>query len=122
MRVRGWSERNPLLDCQLNDPGAWVNLVHRLWPTSRGKTNPDLARANGSEGFINESANLCIWPMTVNFDQIEMGETINQPRRSYFANTAKVIGVYCVNIPAFKLRRAIGHTVKHLIGAIKEMN
>src|SRR5262249_50704826 len=60
--------------------------------------------------------------MTVDFDQIQMGETINQPRSSYFPDTAKVIGVNRVNAPAFKLRAPIRHAVEHLISAIKEMN
>src|SRR5216117_1799919 len=51
-----------------------------------------------------------------------MGQTINQPCRCYFGDTAKVIGVNRVDTPAFELRGAIRHAVEHLIGAIKKMN
>jgi len=60
--------------------------------------------------------------MTVDFDQIQMSEAIDQPRRCYFTDTAKIIGVNRVDTPAFKLRGAIRHAVEHLIGASKEMN
>src|SRR5438094_7585691 len=51
-----------------------------------------------------------------------MGETIDQSGRYYLADTAKVIRVKRVDIPAFELRGALRHAVEHLIGAIKEMN
>src|SRR5947208_14187702 len=51
-----------------------------------------------------------------------MGETIDQSGRYYLADTAKVIRVKRIDIPAFELRGAIRHAVEHLIGAIQEMN
>src|SRR5438477_7312376 len=122
MRVRCGSERNPILYCQLNDPIAWIKLVHWLAPSRGGKLNREIPRTNKIECFINQTADLGVWPMTVDFDEIEMGETINQPRRCYFADTAKVIGVNRIDAPAFELRCAIRHAIEHLIGAIKEMN
>ncbi len=59
MRVRGRSERNPLLYRQLNDPVARVKLVHRLAPSSGGKLNREILRANKVECFINQTADLC---------------------------------------------------------------
>src|SRR6266571_698337 len=122
MRVRGRSERNPLLYRQLNDPVARVKFVHRLAPAGGGKLDREIPRANKVESFINQIADLCARPMTVDFDQIEMGETINQPRRCYFADATKIVGVNRGDTPAFELRGAIRHAVEHLIGAIKEMN
>ncbi len=60
--------------------------------------------------------------MTVDFDQIQMGKAIDQPRRGHFADTVKIILVNRVDIPAIELPGAIRHAVEHLIGAIKEMN
>src|ERR1044071_7624400 len=122
MRVRGCGERDPLLYRQLNNPIAGIMLVHRLAPSSGGKLNREVSRPNEIECLIDQTANLCAWPMTVDFDQIQMGEAINQPRRCYFADTAKIIGVHRIDIPAFELRGAIRYAVDHLIGAIKEMN
>lgn len=122
MRVRGGRERNPLLYRQLNDPVARVKLLHRLAPPGGGKLNRQILRANKVEGFINQTADLSVRPMTMDFDQIQMGEAINQTRRGYLTDTAKVIGVNRVDIPAFKLRGPIRHGVEHLIGAIKEMH
>src|SRR5207244_5179083 len=122
MRVRGRSERNPLLYCELNDPVARVKLVHRLAPSSGRKLNREILRVNKIECLAQQTADLCARPVTVDFDQVQMGEAIDQPRRCYFANAAKVIGVNRVDTPAFELRGAIRHAVEHLIGAIKEMN
>src|ERR1700758_3879998 len=122
MRVRGGRERNPLLYRQLDDPVARIKLLHRLAPSGGGKLNRQILRANKVECFINQTADLSFRPMTVDFDQIQMGETINEPRRCYLTDTAKVIGVNRVNIPAFKLRGAIRHAIEHLIGATKEMH
>ena len=60
--------------------------------------------------------------MTVDFDKIEMGQTIDEPSRGYFADTAKIIGVNGVDTTALELFRAGRHAVEHLIGAIEEMN
>src|SRR5207249_12321026 len=110
------------LYCELNDPVARVKLVHRLAPSGGGKLNREIPRANKVECFINQTADLSAQPMTVDFDQIQMGEAINQPCRCYFPDTAKIISVNLVDISAFELCGAIRHAVEHLIGAIKEMN
>src|SRR5205809_167875 len=60
--------------------------------------------------------------MTMDFNEIEMGEAIDQTRSCYFSDTTKIIGVHHVDIAAFELRRAIRHAVEHLIGVIEEMN
>src|SRR5437870_7623579 len=60
--------------------------------------------------------------MTVEFDEIQMGEAIDQPRRCDFADTAKIIGVNCVHTLPFELRSAVRHAVEHLIRTIEEMN
>ena len=122
MRVGGSSERNPFLHCELNDPVAWVSFVHRLAPSGGGKLDREILRTNKIERFIDQTADLCTRPMTMDFDEIEMGKAIDQTRRCYFADTAKIIGVNRVDIAAFELRSAIRHAVEHLIGAIEEMN
>ena len=103
-------------------PVARVKLVHRLAPSSGGKLNREIPRANKIECFINQTADLSAGPMTVDFNQIQMGKAINQPRRCDFAYTAKIIGVNRVDTPACELRGPIRHAVEHLIGAIEEMN
>jgi len=65
MRVRGRSERNPLLHRQLDDPVARVKLLHGLAPSRGGKLNRQILRANKVECFINQTANLSFWPMSV---------------------------------------------------------
>src|SRR5437879_13091589 len=122
MRVRGRSERNPLVYCELNDPVARVKLIQRLAPSSGGKLNREILCVNKIECFAQQTAGPCARPMTVDFDQIQMSEAIDQLRRCYFADTAKIIGVNRVDTPAFKLRGAVRHAVEHLISAIKEMN
>jgi hypothetical protein len=60
--------------------------------------------------------------MTMNFDEIEMSEAIDQPGRRHFANTAKIIGVNRIDVMAFELLRAVRHAVEHLIAATKEVH
>src|SRR5207247_949393 len=72
--------------------------------------------------FIDQTTDLNTRPMTMDFNENEMGKAIDQTRSCYFSDTTKIIGVHRVDIAAFELRRSIRHAVEHLIGAIEEMN
>src|SRR6266481_5931623 len=122
MRVGCSGERNTFLHCELNDPVSWVSFVHRLAPSGGGKLNREVLRSNKVKCFTDQTTDLCTRPMTMDFDEIEMGKAIDQTRSCYFSDTTKIIGVHRVDIAAFELRRAIRHAVEHLIGAIEEMN
>src|SRR6266498_1197032 len=122
MRVRGSGKRNILVHCEHNDRVAGVKFIHRLAPPSCGKLNRQVPRTNQIERFIDQTADLSTQPMTMDFNEIEMGEAINQPGRCDFADTSKIICIYSVDITALELRGAIRHAVEHLIGAVEEMN
>ena len=59
----------------------------------------------------------------MDFDQIEMRQTIDQAARSNFANPSKIIGVNLVDVAADKLSpRQPGTAVEHLRRIIQVMN
>ena len=122
MRVGGSCERNPFPHTEFDDSVRGIKFVYGLAPSSGGKLNREIARTNKIERLVDDRVDLCIRPMTVDFDKIEMGQTIDEPSRGYFADTPKVIGVNGVDTAALELFRAGRHAVEHLIGAIEEMN
>ena len=122
VRVGGNCKRNPLLYCQVNNSITWIKFAHRLAPSSGGEFDCEIPRPNKIERFIDDGADLRTRSMTMNLNEVDMSEAIDEPRCSHFANTAKVVGVNRIDITAFELPRAIWHPVEHLIGAIKEVH
>src|SRR5439155_661541 len=74
MRVGRGRKWNALLHRQLKDSVAWIKFVDRLTPASSGKFNPKVARTNEIERFADDCVNLRIWPMTMDFDEVEMSK------------------------------------------------
>ena len=122
MRVGRGRKWNPLLNREFNDSIAWIKLFHRLAQTCGGKFNPKVARTNEIERFARDRVNLRIWPMAMDFDEVEMGKAVDKPSRCYFADTAKVVNVNGINITPLKLLGACRDAVKHLIVATKKMD
>ena len=122
MRVGRGRKWNPLLHRQLKDSVAWIKFVDRLTPASSGKFNPKVARTNEIERFADDCVNLRIWPMTMDFDEVEMSKAVDEPNRRYFADAAKVIIVNGINIAPFELLSAHRDAVEHLIVAIKKVD
>src|ERR1044072_5877897 len=122
VRIGGNRKRNSLLYCQFDDPIARIQVVHRLAPSSGGKFDCEIPASNEIECFGDNSADCRARPMTMNFNKIKVSETINQPGCRHFANTAKIIGVNCIDIMPFELLRAIWHAVEHLRGATKKVH
>jgi len=60
--------------------------------------------------------------MTMNLNKIKVSEAIDQPDCCHFANTAKIIGVNCIDVMPFELLRAIWHSVEHSVGATKKVH
>src|SRR6266513_860122 len=122
MRVGRGCKWNPLPHREFNDSIARIKFVYRFAPTSGGKFNRKIAQANEVERFTDDCVHLHMRSMTMDFDEIQMGEAIDQPSRCYFADTAKVIGVNCSNIASVELLGASRDTVEHLVVAIEEMD
>src|SRR6266705_3475923 len=122
MCVRRGCKWNPLPHGEFNDSIARIKFVYRFAPAGSGEFNRKIARANEVKRFTGDRVNLRIWPMTMDFDEIEMCKAINEPSRCHFADTAEVIGVNCIDIASFELRSPGRDAVEHLISAIKEMN
>src|SRR5206468_6321660 len=122
MRVGGSCKWNLSLYCEFDDPVGGVKFVDRLPPSSCRKLNRKITRTNEIERFVDNSVDLHIGSMTVDFDKVEMGEAIDQPSRGYFTDPAKVISVNCVDIAALELLGASRDAVEHPIGAIEEMD
>ena len=122
MRVGRGCKWNPLPQREFNDSIARVKFVYRLAPTSGGKFNRKIAQANEVKRFTDDRVDLPMRSMTMDFDEIQMGEAIDQPSRCHFADTAKVIGVNSINIASVELLGASRDTVEHLVAAIEEMD
>ncbi len=60
--------------------------------------------------------------MPVNFHEVDVRQTIDEPGRSDVAHTPKVIGVNFVDSSAGELFRTFGNGIEHLIGAVEVMN
>src|SRR4030095_2616519 len=74
VRVGGNRKRNPLLYCQLDDPIGWIKFAHRLAPSSGGKFDCEIPRANKIERFIDDGSDFHTGGMTMNLDKIEMSK------------------------------------------------
>src|SRR5437879_7294213 len=122
MRVGRGCEWDCLCHCQLNDAIARVKFVHRFAPARGGKFNRKITRANELERFIGNRTDFRVRAMAVNFDEIEMGETIDKSAGSDFAHASKIIRIQLVDTTIFKLLRACRNAVEHLIVALEEMN
>src|SRR5437867_4444472 len=113
MRVRGSREWNPFFERKPDDGIAWVQLVHRLAPAGGGKFNRQIARTNELQGFIDDRADVAARAMSVNLDQIEVRQTIDESGRGNFADPAKVVCVDFVDVAADELSRAVRDGVEH---------
>ncbi|PYJ86077.1 MAG: hypothetical protein DME70_08680 [Verrucomicrobia bacterium] len=60
--------------------------------------------------------------MTVDLDQIQMRQAIDQASRSDLADAPKIIGVNIVDLATGELFGAGGDVVEHLVGAIEVMD
>src|SRR5437867_2034420 len=119
MRVRiGRSrKRNPLLHRELNQLVIWIKFIDRFPPAGGGKFNRQVACANKVESFAGDCLYLGVRPVTMDLNQIEMGEAINQPRRRDLANTTEVISIKPIDVASVELGCSLGDGVEHLIAA-----
>src|ERR1700736_861829 len=122
MRVGRSRKRNPFFDRELNDVICRIKFVHRFAPAGSGKFDGQIVRANEIEGLINDLANFRVWPMTMNLNQIEMRQTIDETGRGHFAHPPKVIGIKIIDVSAFELRGAGGNAVEHLRRVVEVMD
>src|ERR1700736_6012416 len=106
MRVGRSRKRNPFFDRELNDVICRIKFVHRFAPAGSGKFDGQIARANEIEGFVDDRSNVTTRPVSVNLDQIEMRQTIDQTGRGDVTHAAKVMLINLVNIAPDKLSRA----------------
>ena len=107
---------------EFNNSIARIKFIDRFAPASSGKFNPKIARTNEIERFADDCVNLRIWPMTMDFDEVEMSKAVDEPNRRYFADAAKIIIVNGINIAPFELISAHRDAVEHLIVAIKKVD
>src|ERR1700730_15629981 len=121
MCVGGGRKWNSLLNGEPNDLVARIKLVHRFAPAGSGKLDGQIALANEIECFASDRFDLRAWPMAVDLDEIKMGETIDESRRSNLAHATKVIRINVVDVAILELRRAGRHAIEHLIVALKVM-
>src|ERR1700730_3315701 len=119
MCVGGGRKWNSLLNGEPNDLVARIKLVHRFAPAGSGKLDGQIALANEIECFASDRFDLRAWPMAVDLDEIKMGETIDESRRSNLAHATKVICINVVDVAILELRRAGRHAIEHLIVALK---
>ena len=77
MRVGRGCKWNPLPHREFNDSIARIKFLYRLAPTSGGKFDRKIAQANEVERFTDDSVDLPMWSMTMDFDEIQMGEAID---------------------------------------------
>src|SRR5215471_2853229 len=112
MRVRGSCKWNSLFHRQFNDPVTGVKFVYRLAPSCGGELDRKIARTNKVQRFVREHINLCLWSMTMDLDEIDMRNAVNQTSRRYLPDTAKVIDVNLINVGALELPGAFGNAVE----------
>src|SRR4029453_16555577 len=122
MRVGGRRKGNAFLHRQFDDPVSWVKFVYRLSPSRGRQLNRKGARSNEIERFANDCVDFSVWPMTMDFYEIEMSEAIDKAGRGNFTNTPKIICVDGVDISAIELFGAGWDAVEHLILAVEEMD
>jgi hypothetical protein len=77
VRVGGNRKRNPLPYCQFNDPIAWIEFVHRLAPSSCGKFDREIPRANRIERFVDDRSDFRSGPMTMDLNKVDMSKAID---------------------------------------------
>src|SRR5215467_6744785 len=122
MRVGSSGEGNTFLNAEFDDSLCGIKFVYGLAPSGGGKLNRETARSNQIERLVNDGVDLCGRPMTMDFDKIEMCKAVHEASRRYFADTAKIISVKCIDIFVLKLFGASRDVVEHLICAIEEMD
>src|SRR4029453_8452702 len=122
MRVGRRRKGNAFLHRPFDDPVSWVKFVYRLAPSSGRQLNRKVARSNEIERFANDGLDLCVWPVTMDFYEVDMSEAIDKPSRGNFTDTPKIICIDGVDISAIELLGAGRDAVKHLILAIEEMD
>src|SRR5438093_1726488 len=122
MRVGGCRKGNVFLHRQFDDSVGGVKFFHRLSPSGGGQLNRNVARSNEIKRFANDGVDLSVWPMAMDFYEVDMSEAIDQPSRGNFADTLKIIRVNYIDISAIELPGAGRHAVEHLIRAVEEMD
>src|ERR1043166_8419179 len=122
MRVRSGCEWNSLFYGEPNDFVARIKLVDGFAPPGGGKFDREIVSANKIQCFVQNRSNVTAWAVPVNFDQIEMGQTVYQTGPCYFANAPEVRFINFVNIAADKLFGTIRNAVEHLFRIIEVMN
>src|SRR5437667_9653558 len=113
-------EGNSFRDGELNNPIAWIKLVHRFAPTGGRKLESEITRADQIKRFIDNRIDFSVRSMAVDFNQVEMGQTIEQPGDGDLADTPKIIGIQVVDVVSAEVRRAGRNGAEHLVGAIEE--
>src|SRR6266404_3404973 len=122
MRVGRGCEWNCFCDGELNDAIARVKFVHRFAPARGGEFNRKFAGADELERLTGNRTDFRVRAMAVNFDEIEMGETIDKSAGSDFAHASEIIRIQIVDVTTFKLLRACRNAIEHLIVALEEMH
>src|SRR5229473_3075847 len=122
MRVGRSRKANSFRNCEFNDAIARVKLIHRFAPAGGGKFNGQIARANEVESLANDRFNLRARSMSVNLDEIEVGETVDQAGRRDLANAPKIIGIDCVDLAIVELRSSLRNGVEHLIRPLEKVH
>ena len=71
---------------------------------------------------LDECVDIRIRAMSMDLDQVEMRQAIDQSSRRNFANATKIIRVNLIDVATGKLRGAGRHAVEHLIRRVEIMN
>jgi hypothetical protein len=122
VRVGCGGEGNSFRDRELNDFVGGVKLIYRFAPAGGGQLDRQAARGDQIESFGDQISDRRSRAVPVDFDQVEMRETIDQTRRGNLADATKIIGVYLVDIATGELFSAGRNAVEHLIGAVEVMD
>src|ERR1700693_5803507 len=122
MRVGRGRKRNSLFNPELDDRVAWIKFVHGFSPAGGGKFDRETTRANEIQGFINDRADVTARAMTMDLDQVEMGQAIHQTGRGDLADAPKIVVVDLINAASDKLSRAVRNGVEHLVWIIEVMD
>src|SRR5437660_10328356 len=102
MGVGRGRERNSLFNREFNDRVTGIKFVYRFAPAGGGKLDGEVARANEIQCFINDRADVTARAMTMNLDQIEMRQAINQTGRGDLAHAPKIVVVDLVDAASDK--------------------
>src|ERR1043166_10316698 len=101
---------------------AGIKFTDWFAPTGGRKLNGKIARTNKFKCLTDQRANVRRRAMSMDLNEIQVGKAVDQSSGNHFPDTAKVIGVHLIDIPALELLRAIRHAVEHLIGTFQEMH